>query len=555
MCAFIEWSEAEIIQLLDLIIERGQNWTHIQKVLVHRSMHCIKSKGRKLLGETVNKRLSKASKLKGVRKEWFPEEVEKLMELHKRFGFDLQSICYELKTGRPTAQADRKILGLCRCDKCKARVQKLKAMGPDFKLAWTQQKAREVKAALLAQGLKNGGALPSALINSPDLQACAITEIDVDSEVCAQIAEPEVEVETQAPKEVYRLTLNQSQRDLDDELIIDSERNLPQMPFYKEMLPPSSKAGLKSYDSLLTPLGLDMTRSHMSKEAMEPRKAMIGPRRGVKRSYGSGMDEEEQGDQEDALIKKTRGNELFAMLDKALSEADFDINLLDDSLNLDFTSFESLTQNLDKEQQDSVMSLILQTARRARMSKSKKLSQNIARFFADYFSEHDLQTLSVHMRQEGIEFFNPSICFILDSITPNNTDPRYSRDYLSPESTAVAFDRMRPTGAYVVNLATRMFMDSDRGSLQIARGNVRGKHSWVFVPSRVEALLRVYYIMPKLLKTGQAWSHVRMHRCDGTEGVFLCQYKLINNGADFLVRFQDVSDRFQHVLELPPDLW
>ena len=506
-------------------------------------MHCIKSKGRKLLGETVNKRLSKASKLKGVRKEWFPEEVDKLMELHKRLGFDLQSICFELKTGRPTAQADRKILGLCRCEKCKARVQMLKAMGPDFKLAWTQQKAKEVKEKLLAQGLKNGGAIPSGLSNSAEIQACGTkAEIEVE-EVNRDVSLPMLGLGSNS-----------------DELIIDSERNLPQSPFFREMLPSNGKVSsglgksniaLNSYDSLLTPLGFDPTRSHLGGGSSAKVNLPLGPKRGVKRDF----DEEENGDQEDALIKKTRGNEFLAMLDKALSEADFDINLLDPALNPDMTSLESLTQDLDKEQQDSVMSLILNTARRAKQSKSKKLSQNIARFFADYFTEHDLQTLSVHMRQEGIEFYNPSICFILDSITPNDMDPRYSRNYLSPEPNAVAFDQFRPTGAYVVNLATRMFVDTDRGSYQIARGDVRGKHSWLFVPSRVEALLRVYYIMPKLLKTGQAWSHVRMHRCDGTEGVFLCLYKLVNNGTDFLVRFQDVSDRFQHVLELPPDLW
>jgi len=210
----------------------------------------------------------------------------------------------------------------------------------------------------------------------------------------------------------------------------------------------------------------------------------------------------------------------------------------------------------DDNGETSVLTLIRNYNRVAKSQDGPSLAKNVVKAFSQHFSSSQLQTLAKSMSDNGIEWLNPSVCFMLDHLGPNNKDPRYQKEYLCPDASTVRFEPFRKKGTYLVNFVSRVFVDVDQASKEIARGNMMGKHSWNFVPGRVEALLRIYYVIPKLFGTGEAWSYVRMNRCDGTQGIFLCHYKLINSStAHCLVTFQDVSDRMQTMLELPPDLW
>uniref|UniRef100_A0A7S3PFX3 Myb-like domain-containing protein n=1 Tax=Aplanochytrium stocchinoi TaxID=215587 RepID=A0A7S3PFX3_9STRA len=139
-----EWTNDEIKELLTLIAEHGPQWTVIQRNLVSRSMHCIKSKGRKLLGESLNKRARKLVGAKPVNKYWTEEEQKNLLKFHTIYHYDFEQICLELaKQGfcRPPAQVDRQLLATCPCKSCKTRKNALTDADESLKILWTKAKA------------------------------------------------------------------------------------------------------------------------------------------------------------------------------------------------------------------------------------------------------------------------------------------------------------------------------------------------------------------------------------------------------------------------------
>mmetsp|Transcript_5721 Transcript_5721/g.6601 ORF Transcript_5721/g.6601 Transcript_5721/m.6601 type:complete len:344 (-) Transcript_5721:107-1138(-) len=139
-----EWSQEEIKKLLKLIAEHGPQWTVIQRNLKSRSMHCIKSKGRKLLGESLNKRARKLVGAKPVNKYWSETEQKNLLNFHEIHQYDFEEICLDLaRRGfcRPPAQIERQLLETCPCKTCNERKAAVERPDEGLKIAWTKAKA------------------------------------------------------------------------------------------------------------------------------------------------------------------------------------------------------------------------------------------------------------------------------------------------------------------------------------------------------------------------------------------------------------------------------
>lgn len=150
-----EWSVKELCHLLDMIQKFDQQWTTIQKCMKSRSMHCIKSKGRKILGESLSKKLRRITKSPCLKKPWSNEECALLENLHKKFRYDIDTISMKMALSgfcRPEAQIERKILQLCNCTSCQAECERYMKVDGNFKRAWTVAKAKELKQKLLDHG-------------------------------------------------------------------------------------------------------------------------------------------------------------------------------------------------------------------------------------------------------------------------------------------------------------------------------------------------------------------------------------------------------------------
>jgi len=683
-----EWSDEELVKLLDLIMEKGQNWTHIQMALKSRAMHCIKSKGRKLLGETMTKRLSKICKGKCAKGDWSAEEDKVLVAEHLK-GTQLEEICILLKSGRPAAQADRRLLDICSCELCTVRAERLRNSEGDFKAAWTREKAMKVKQTLLEKiqaksqnfvetksnisvplpkniihpgvrysmdhsypvdpmsprqqlehvrgeldhlhirtdGVKpeyygSGYDNPAAYISAQEESKESLLLNEFEEILMDPVAEDPYQQQTYTPTHGMHYAnhykyANENNHpnnvDANNGIeIFELDDNNVQVPLYESEAP-----GMKSeiYDDTHP---VDEAYSELFEDNVIPEKPAVdhSPGPGISGEFVE-LEEVKNADVPpelsfglsappqnptasnavtasptnsqltDAMVKILAGaskafvqaNEMDGITPnrsrrrrKRDEDEDDDdsvdghvgsLRRVDYELGNEFNrrvheGTSSLEESADSSEdgETSVLTLIRNYNRVAKSQDGSSLAKAVVKTFSQHLSSSQLQTLAKSFSENGVEWLNPSVCFMLDHLGPNNKDPRYQKDYLCPEAHQVQFDPFRRKGKYLVNFANRVFVDVDQVSKEIARGSMMGKHSWSFVPGRVEALLRIYYVIPKLFGTGEAWSYVRMHRCDGSQGIFLCHYKLVNKGsAHCLVTFQDVSDKMHDLLELPPDLW
>lgn len=165
------WSRKEELLLIELMIEYGQNWAAIQAKMPMRALHCVKAKGRLLLGERLSLIGNKSVDGNVANNEWSPKEIHELVTLHGLYGYDLKRISLLLGTGRSTAQIDRQLLSSCTCDQCRARSREIKVTTDvdSLKSSWTKVRAKAIKDNLLKEATsvenlelaKNGMLAPS----------------------------------------------------------------------------------------------------------------------------------------------------------------------------------------------------------------------------------------------------------------------------------------------------------------------------------------------------------------------------------------------------------
>lgn len=151
-----DWESSEVLELVHLIKEHGQNWSVIRERFKSRTYNGIKKKGRKILGEILDRAcVSKGFKGKSVNI-WTDTEVKKLHSLHKTHKLQLDVIALTMKTGRAEAELDRKLIQTCDCFPCKDRRKSLNSMGGCFKDAWSKAKAVEIEKRLMKElGVEN----------------------------------------------------------------------------------------------------------------------------------------------------------------------------------------------------------------------------------------------------------------------------------------------------------------------------------------------------------------------------------------------------------------
>mmetsp|Transcript_5294 Transcript_5294/g.6375 ORF Transcript_5294/g.6375 Transcript_5294/m.6375 type:complete len:473 (-) Transcript_5294:797-2215(-) len=154
--------------------------------------------------------------------------------------------------------------------------------------------------------------------------------------------------------------------------------------------------------------------------------------------------------------------------------------------------------------------------------------------------------------KQGCTLYNPAGLYML-SITRDPNDPRFQMDYLVPDTQS--FDLTRPIGCNMVSLKSFIHVDTDEVSRQIMNGDMRDIHGWAVRASRVEAFLTCRYGYPKLLKNGHVWMHRRVYTFDGRVLVLKVHMTLLPDGNHVFVRFQDVSDKMQHILQPPNELF
>jgi len=145
------WSRKEELQLIDLMVEYGQNWAAIQSKMPTRALHCVKAKGRLLLGERLSLLNMKSEETHN--REWSQNEIYELVTLHGLYGYDLKRISLLLGTGRSIAQLDRQLLSFCNCKQCRTRATEMQVTSDvdSLKSSWTKVRAKAIKDNMLKE--------------------------------------------------------------------------------------------------------------------------------------------------------------------------------------------------------------------------------------------------------------------------------------------------------------------------------------------------------------------------------------------------------------------
>ena len=134
----------------------GKNWAKLRDCFHGRSYNGIKKKCRKLLGETINTKYPKS--VKSINHGKNENEIQALLELHKRYRYKMRAIATVLRTNKSEAELERMIYQSCECKTCLNRRTEIHTImdthNETFKDAWTRYKARERKNEFLERKQK-----------------------------------------------------------------------------------------------------------------------------------------------------------------------------------------------------------------------------------------------------------------------------------------------------------------------------------------------------------------------------------------------------------------
>lgn len=154
-----EWSYDETLTLAKLMTVHGQNWAAVKDQLKTRTYNAIKKKGRKLLGEIVDRNSIPKGTTSKATASWSDSEFSRLLRLHLDQNLaegkknDYLYFALMLKSGRSEAEIERRLIQKCCCEDC-LRLNKAvlsfechDELMPDvagFKERWSLWKAAEV---------------------------------------------------------------------------------------------------------------------------------------------------------------------------------------------------------------------------------------------------------------------------------------------------------------------------------------------------------------------------------------------------------------------------
>lgn len=157
-----EWSFEETLRLGRLMSVHGQNWAAIKTQIPTRTYNAVKKKGRKLLGEIVDRNsIPKGTNSKAT-STWSESEFRSLLALHRDESLEFEKandylfLALRLRTGRSEAEIERQLIQSCDCATCFDIKEQINAFDTSlvvgdlskFKDRWSVWKAAEISNKL-----------------------------------------------------------------------------------------------------------------------------------------------------------------------------------------------------------------------------------------------------------------------------------------------------------------------------------------------------------------------------------------------------------------------
>lgn len=522
------WPVEVQIKLLQCVANQSfftgttMSWKRLQLEFPNRSCNSIKKKARTLLGEKVSKKSERVALEQA--KEWTMEEQTKLLQLHQEHGDDYEAICVGLRTGRARAQIDRRLLEVCSCSNCLTRLQAVSAHGPNLKVAWTIYKAKSVEASL------RRASMGASQDETPDPNLTPDMKTDAEGASQKQPAVPNPP-NSSFPGKVLRNLQSAVGKLIPESIAAYSPTNyIPLMPpqlfahkgqAYVEQQQqaqeqlyqhPPPKVGVTSP----TLPNLPQSNEHIGQKVPAPTSPLTGmpgslPPPSSSSSSSSVNDLPEtpasgsKRKRSDTLEEEMKAQEVEAALKRSASGGP----------SLGFELYQSINQ---------------------------------------YMGFQTLRNICRNGVRNGFEMVTPSLVLMFRASTVSELvgrDPRFADDFLFPKPEDQNFSPDKPVGTLIRSMTTYQVTYSCPYHKELFGYDVLDKFFFATCYSRFLAYYMSVKGLPVYYRTGELWMRSLEYKADGSVVITKVKYNPLPGGFN-ICKYQDVTDKYKHLLDLPP---
>ena len=183
--------------------------------------------------------------------------------------------------------------------------------------------------------------------------------------------------------------------------------------------------------------------------------------------------------------------------------------------------------------------------------KTRSYRNVIARVMLSFYNEKQLLSFCKAAADSKIEWFSPSIAYLLDQTVEWADDPRYDLHFCFPEQ--AAFDESRPIGSLLYNADTCLCINETENITTVLGLPTHLDTHWFYnQPSILHATYLLTHMFSRLSAEGEVWMRQRKIKSNGQQGIYLV--RVVHGQTTCQFDYQDVSDQFPKLLQMQLEL-
>ena len=202
---------------------------------------------------------------------------------------------------------------------------------------------------------------------------------------------------------------------------------------------------------------------------------------------------------------------------------------------------------------ERIQSSLLEAAKSVELVGKKTSSYRnvIARVMLSFYNEDQLLTFCRAAADSKIEWFSPSIAYLLDQTVEWADDPRYDLHFCFPEK--ASFDESRPIASLLYDVDTCLCVnETENMSSALSLPTHLDTHWFFNQPSILHATYLLTHMFSRLSKEGEVWMRQRKIKVDGQQGIYLV--RVVHGDTTCQFDYQDVSCQFPKLLQMQLEL-
>lgn len=171
-----------------------------------------------------------------------------------------------------------------------------------------------------------------------------------------------------------------------------------------------------------------------------------------------------------------------------------------------------------------------------------------------YMGFQTLRNICRNGVRNGFEMVTPSLVLMFRASNVSELvgrDPRFADDFLFPKPEDQNFRSDRPVGTLIRSMTTYQVTYSCPYHKELFGYDVLDKFFFATCYSRFLAYYMSVKGLPLYYRTGELWMRSMEYKADGSVVITKVKYNPLPGGFN-ICKYQDVSDKYKHLLDLPP---